>query len=243
MTVSIVVIAHNEEPYIGACIESLLAQTYLPDEIIVINHNSIDATGDIARTYKDVKVVDLNGEKGSVFARIRGFEVAQGDYILCIDGDSIAASNWVEVLSGLLAENKRVMVGSWIRMSGPFYFHFGSLCWYFMSPSKGHKATEYLWGASLGIQGAKRRIAIEALRQGNLLSHKLQLSYNPDDYWLALFMFREGNVEVTNKTWVIAHAKETTSWQGFLRGIKAGNVSKGIQAYVKKEGLPNLAPG
>lgn len=240
MSISVVVIAHNEEQYIAACIKSLLSQTRLPNEIVVINHNSTDGTGEVARTF-DVNVIDFNGEKGSVYARVCGFEAAQGDMILCIDGDSIAAPNWVEVLSNLLTQSNKVMVGSWIRMTGPFYFHLSSSCWYFMSPSRGYRATDYLWGASLGIKGEKRHLAIQALKQGKHLSDELHLPYNPDDYWLALFMSKEGDLEVTNRTWVMAHAKETNSWQGFLRGIKAGGVRKAMRAYMGKEGLSELS--
>ena len=48
MTISVVVCAHNEERYIAACLHSLLAQTRLPDEILVINNASGDRTGEIA---------------------------------------------------------------------------------------------------------------------------------------------------------------------------------------------------
>ncbi|MBU2103620.1 glycosyltransferase, partial [Patescibacteria group bacterium] len=77
MKTSVLIIAHNESKHIAGCIESLLSQTMQPDEIVLINHNSTDATGEIARKYP-VTVVDYEGPEGSVYARIKGFETVQG---------------------------------------------------------------------------------------------------------------------------------------------------------------------
>jgi len=49
VTVSVIVCAHNEAQYLAPCLYSLLAQSRLPDEIIVINNASSDATGEVAR--------------------------------------------------------------------------------------------------------------------------------------------------------------------------------------------------
>lgn len=239
MKTSVLIIAHNESRHIGACIESLLAQTEKPDEIVLINHNSTDSTGDIARKYP-VTVIDYVGPKGSVHARIKGFEVVQGDYILCIDGDSVAAKNWVEVMTNLLAKDGMVMVGSWIRMTGTLYFLLGSIYWYFVSPSKNFKATDYLWGASLGLHSCDRKVIIKALQQGLELTNKLKLAYNPDDYWLALFMSVRGNLEVSNKTWVKARAKEANSWQAFRRGLVARGIRQSIHDFLARNGVPVL---
>ena len=239
MKTSVLIIAHNEGTHIGECIESLLSQTVQPDEIVLINHNSTDATGEIAGKYP-VTVVNYEGPKGSVYARIKGLEVVSGEYILCIDGDSVAASNWVEVMTGMLAKEGMVMVGSWVRMTGTLYFFLGSCYWHFMCMSKGFRATDYLWGASLGIVAREQDTAIKALKEGITLTSKLALPNNPDDYWLALFMSTRGNLEVTNKTWVKAHAKESNSWQGFTRGIVARGIRRRVHRFLEREGLPKL---
>jgi len=51
MKVSVVVPAYNEEAYIGNCLESLTNQKVKPDEIIVVNNNSTDATVKIAKRF------------------------------------------------------------------------------------------------------------------------------------------------------------------------------------------------
>nr|WP_299344444.1 glycosyltransferase [Allomuricauda sp.] len=51
MRISIIIPAHNEEAYIAECLDSFLSQTHIPDELIVVDDNSDDATFQIASTY------------------------------------------------------------------------------------------------------------------------------------------------------------------------------------------------
>lgn len=46
---AVVVCAHNEESHLAGGLHSLLAQTRLPDEILVIDNASTDRTAAIAR--------------------------------------------------------------------------------------------------------------------------------------------------------------------------------------------------
>ena len=59
MTLAITVVcAHNEEQRLPASLHAILAQTRLPDELLVINNASTDETGAVARQIPDVRVVD-----------------------------------------------------------------------------------------------------------------------------------------------------------------------------------------
>lgn len=51
MRISIIIPAHNEAAYLSACLESFVAQTHTPDEVIVVDDNSSDATLKIASDY------------------------------------------------------------------------------------------------------------------------------------------------------------------------------------------------
>tara|TARA_B100000949_G_scaffold229915_1_gene239530 strand:- start:395 stop:1237 length:843 start_codon:yes stop_codon:yes gene_type:complete len=51
MRISIVIPAHNEAPFLKDCLDSFVAQTYLPNELIVVDDNSSDNTFDIASSY------------------------------------------------------------------------------------------------------------------------------------------------------------------------------------------------
>ena len=78
LTRSVIVCAHNEAGYLAACLYSLLAQSRPPDEIIVVNNASTDATGDVAARVPGVRVID-EPQRGLVVARETGRRVATGD--------------------------------------------------------------------------------------------------------------------------------------------------------------------
>lgn len=93
MTLSIIVIAKNEQEMIKTCLESVK----WADEIIVINNGSTDKTADIA-IGNGARVVKLesddfsktrNEPKVSSFAalRNRGMEEAKGEWVLYVDSD------------------------------------------------------------------------------------------------------------------------------------------------------------
>ena len=68
---SVIVCAHNEARFLPACLHSLLAQTRVPDEILVVNNASTDETRAVAQQIPHVRVVD-EPRKGLVVARETG---------------------------------------------------------------------------------------------------------------------------------------------------------------------------
>ena len=117
MKISVLIIAHNEEKYIGKCIKSILSQTKHPDEIVLLAHNCTDKTVEIAKGFP-ITIVPFNGATGIINARLEGLNNVSGDIILCIDGDSFAKNNWIEIMTATLENNKNVLVGSWVKFKG-----------------------------------------------------------------------------------------------------------------------------
>src|SRR5437899_7781265 len=91
--VSVIVPARNEEACLGACLESLLAQGGVSSEIIVVNDASTDRTGEIARSFSGVKVIDPGplppGWTGKNNALAAGTQQARGEWLLFTDADTI----------------------------------------------------------------------------------------------------------------------------------------------------------
>lgn len=238
--ISVLVIAHNEGAHIEECLRSLQNQTRTPHEVVVVNHNSTDETGDRARAFP-VTVIDYTGPVGPTYARIRGFELVTGDMVLCIDGDAVAAPNWVETMSDLLMQPNMVMVGSWIQMKGPFFLTLSSWNWYLHCSRTGQRAADFMWGASMGLWVRDRAYIIAALKKGLELSERLGLAYNPDDYWLALFMGERGTLAVRNTTSVTAYAKEVNTFQAIRRALIATGIRTTMHRFLATEGLPKLS--
>jgi glycosyltransferase involved in cell wall biosynthesis len=97
MDLSFVIPAFNEEAYLAACIESILAQTEAhpaATEIIVVNNASTDRTREVAQRYRQVHLVD-EPRKGLTFARQAGFIASTGALVANVDADSRLTPGWV----------------------------------------------------------------------------------------------------------------------------------------------------
>ncbi len=55
--VSVCIPAYRAEPFLGASIESVLGQTYLDWELVIVDNASPDRTGEVARSYDDPRIV------------------------------------------------------------------------------------------------------------------------------------------------------------------------------------------
>jgi glycosyltransferase involved in cell wall biosynthesis len=128
MRLSFVVPAYNEEAYLPACLDAILAQTRdLPageTEIIVVNNASTDRTREVALAYPDVTVVD-EPRKGLTFARQAGFAASTGDLIANVDSDSRLTPGWVEQVLTTFAEAEAKSANSrpLVALSGPVLYY------------------------------------------------------------------------------------------------------------------------
>jgi len=99
--VSIIIPCYNAQLTIERAIRSVLMQTYLNIEIIVINDGSDDESGRIIQNmmseYKNIILISTKN-KGVSSARNRGIRVAAGKYVAFLDADDIYAQNFIEVL-------------------------------------------------------------------------------------------------------------------------------------------------
>src|SRR5207244_2296104 len=95
--VSVVVCAYNAADTIGDCLDSLSALTYPDAEIIVVNDGSRDATGEIARRYPAVRLIEVaNG--GLSAARNIGLQHATGEIVAYTDADVRVDPDWLTYL-------------------------------------------------------------------------------------------------------------------------------------------------
>jgi glycosyltransferase involved in cell wall biosynthesis len=117
MKISVVIPAHNEEKHIAKCLDNLINQTRLPDEIIVVSNCSTDQTEKIVNSYPDVTLLILN-VKGIIPARNKGFDLASGDIIARCDADTFVPKDWIEKIEKGFAQDK-----SAVAMSMPVLIH------------------------------------------------------------------------------------------------------------------------
>jgi glycosyltransferase involved in cell wall biosynthesis len=108
LTLTIVIPVYNEENYLGACLDSIAAQSVMPDEVIVVDNNSTDNTAAIAASYSFVRLIKEPRQHQS-FAQKTGFNAATSDIIGRIDADSALPANWVKNVKAYFAQNKDVV--------------------------------------------------------------------------------------------------------------------------------------
>lgn len=88
--ISVLVPVYNIERYVGACLESIIKQTYKQLDIIVVDDGSTDRSGEICDLYaqKDDRIRVIHKKNGGlVSARKAAMQVAKGNYIGYVDGD------------------------------------------------------------------------------------------------------------------------------------------------------------
>jgi len=104
--VSVVVPARNEEEYIGACLDAILAQKPPPDEVIVVNNGSKDRTAEIAQA-KGVRVIH-EPRPGLHLARQAGLKAARYEVVANTDADCIVLPGWIEAIKEAFEDPKVV---------------------------------------------------------------------------------------------------------------------------------------
>jgi glycosyltransferase involved in cell wall biosynthesis len=90
--VSVIIPVFNGAQYLGDAIDSVLAQTYRPIEVIVVNDGSTDASGSIAERYGPPIRCCHQVHVGIGAARNRGAEEGLGEFLAFLDADDL----WVE---------------------------------------------------------------------------------------------------------------------------------------------------
>lgn len=90
--ISVIIPVYNRERYLAETIESVLAQTYRPIEIIVVDDGSTDKTADVARRLSENIRYFYQSNSGCSAARNKGIEIALGSFISFLDSDDL----WVE---------------------------------------------------------------------------------------------------------------------------------------------------
>ena len=94
---AVVVAAHNIEPYLGRCLDSVVAQTESDIEVVVVDDGSTDSTGQVADRYSasDSRISVVHRENGGLSAaRNTGLAQAHGQFVIFPDGDDWIDPNW-----------------------------------------------------------------------------------------------------------------------------------------------------
>ena len=87
--VSCIVPVFNGERYLGKTLDSILAQTYRPIEILIVDDGSTDKSPEVASSYREVARYLRQANAGQATARNLGVNVSRGKFVAFLDADDL----------------------------------------------------------------------------------------------------------------------------------------------------------
>ncbi len=113
--VSIIVPCYNQAHYLKASLGSVLSQTFLDWECIIVNDGSPDNTAEVAKKWcaKDDRFIYLEKQNGGLSsARNAGIKIAKGEFILPLDADDLIHQDYLNKTVPVLYQNKKLAIVS-----------------------------------------------------------------------------------------------------------------------------------
>jgi len=124
MKISLLIPVFNAEDTIGRCMECIASQERPPDETLLIDNGSTDASvikiQDFMRSHSNMNILLLyESKRGPGAARNKGLECATGDVIVFTDSDCFPRKDWIKNIVTLYENNKVDGVGGLTYIYNP----------------------------------------------------------------------------------------------------------------------------
>jgi len=103
--VSVVIPSYNCARYLAPTVDSVLAQTYRPWEIIVVDDGSTDRSMQVLKPYGRAIKYLYQENRGEPAARNLGIRSATGEFVACLDADDLWLPDKLELQMGYFAEH------------------------------------------------------------------------------------------------------------------------------------------
>jgi GT2 family glycosyltransferase len=120
--VSVVVVTRDNLAFLRVCLESVLAGTELPCELVVIDNASNDGTpayiAELAQRNPNVRVIVNAANRGFAAACNQGAALAAADALVFLNDDTAVSPGWFERLAAHLDDPRVGMVGPTTNRTG-----------------------------------------------------------------------------------------------------------------------------
>lgn len=104
-SVSVIIPACNARASIGQAIDSVLAQTRRPEEILIVDDGSTDGTGETVKQYGNQVTYLYQENAGAAQARNTGIQAARCEWISFLDADDLLKPKKIQLQLELLERN------------------------------------------------------------------------------------------------------------------------------------------
>jgi glycosyltransferase involved in cell wall biosynthesis len=115
--IEVVIPAHNAEPFLRETLDSVAAQSRLPDLVTVVDDRSRDATHAVAERAAaelaprlPIRILATDGPPGPSAARNTAIRASRADLIALLDADDLLLPGHVATLAGLLEANRQAVL-------------------------------------------------------------------------------------------------------------------------------------
>lgn len=209
--VSVLMPTYNVAPFIEEAVRSILDQTYVNFELIIVDDHSSDGTYEILQKLSaiDRRIVLGHNEKNSKICVTlnKAWSRAKGDFIARMDGDDISIPNRLEVLFKYLNSHPDIdLVGSQvisIHEDGSFlsYKRYLRTCEYIKKGNKYAPCVSHIWMARRKVYETLegyRNIPFVEDYDFLLRGEKEGFKYANVDEYLYKVRIRGGNTGSTN---------------------------------------------
>jgi len=123
--VTVLMPVYNGGKYLKEAIDSILNQTFIDFEFLIINDGSTDNSTEIVKSYDDKRINFVENEfnMGLASTLNKGLDIAKGEYIVRMDQDDISLPKRIEKQVEFMDKNPKIGIcGSWAKFFGEMNF-------------------------------------------------------------------------------------------------------------------------
>ncbi len=110
--ISVLLPVYNSEAYLSDAIESILSQTFINFELIILNDGSTDNSEAVISEFKDHRIIYIHSvtNEGLINTLNKGIDLCRGKYIARMDADDVSAAERLQLQYDLMENNPDVIV-------------------------------------------------------------------------------------------------------------------------------------
>ena len=109
---SVIVVSRNGAGYLGVCLDAIMAQVGVQDEVIVVDNDSTDeSVAALSDRWPEVKLIENDRNLGYAGGCNVGLCSATGDVLLMVNQDVVLGDGWVDGMCDALARRPIGVVG------------------------------------------------------------------------------------------------------------------------------------
>lgn len=198
MQISVVIPTYNRYEFLKRALHSVFAQTYLPNEVIVIDDGSTDNTENIHHDFPTIKYI-YQDNKGVSSARNLGIKNAQNGWIAFLDSDDEWHKDKLQEQVSFHKKNVNILMSytdeKWIRDSKEVKI-----------PKKFHKIGKDIFAENIeycNIAPSSVMIHISLLNKVGLFDESLEVCEDYD-LWLRVAILHD--IALINKKLIVKYA-------------------------------------